>query len=52
MLAIGFALEHSANEHGGILLWGLLGVILTAIIVVAFRIAHHAEVLALRFGEP
>jgi len=33
-------------------LWGLLAVILTAIIAVAFRISHHAEVLALRFGEP
>lgn len=52
VLALGFALEHSAVEHGGIMLWGLLLVILTAIIGVAFRIAHHAEVLAIRFGEP
>ena len=34
------------------LLWGLLLVILAAIIAVAFRISHHAEVLALRLGEP
>jgi len=34
------------------LLWGLLLVILAAIIAVAFRISHHAEVLAIRFGEP
>src|SRR3972149_4987416 len=52
ILGLGFALEHSAVEHGGAMLWGLLLVILAAIIGVAFRIAHHAEVLALRFGEP
>jgi len=52
VLGLGFALEHGAVEQGGILLWGLLGVILAAIIGVAFRIAHHAEVLALRLGEP
>ncbi|MDZ4201481.1 MAG: calcium:proton antiporter [Gallionella sp.] len=51
-LALGFALEHSAVESGGVMLWGLLLVILSAIIGVAFRIAHHAEVLAIRFGEP
>jgi Ca2+:H+ antiporter len=33
-------------------LWGLFGCLLAAIIGVAFRIAHHAEVLALRLGEP
>ena len=52
VLALGFTLEHGAVEHGGIMLWGLLLVILTAIIGVGFRIAHHAEVLAIRFGEP
>ncbi|MFA6015831.1 MAG: calcium:proton antiporter [Gallionellaceae bacterium] len=52
VLGLGFALEHSAITQGGIALWGLLLVILTAIIGVAFRIAHHAEVLAVRFGEP
>jgi Ca2+:H+ antiporter len=52
MLGLGFALEHTAVEQGGILLWGGLLAILTVIIGVAFRIAHHAEVLALRFGEP
>ncbi len=52
ILGLGFALEHSAVEHGGTALWGLLLVILAAIIGVAFRIAHHAEVLAVRFGEP
>jgi len=52
ILALGFTFEHAAVEHGGATLWGLLLVILAAIIAVAFRIAHHAEVLALRFGEP
>lgn len=52
MLGLGFALEHGAVEHGGLMLWGLLAVILVAIIGVAFRIAHHAEVLAIRLGEP
>jgi Ca2+:H+ antiporter len=52
LLGAGFALEHMAVAHGGMLLWGLLLIILAGIIGVAFRIAHHAEVLALRFGEP
>lgn len=52
LLALGFFLEHAAVEQGGVLLWGLLLVILAAIIAVAFRISHHAEVLAIRFGEP
>ncbi|MBK9160904.1 MAG: calcium:proton antiporter [Nitrosomonadales bacterium] len=52
VLGLGFALEHAAVEHGGGALWGLLTIILAAIIGVAFRIAHHAEVLAIRLGEP
>ncbi len=52
ILGLGFALEHGAIAQGGIALWGLLLVILVAIIGVAFRIAHHAEVLAVRLGEP
>ena len=52
VLALGFALEHGAVDRGGATLWGLLLVILAAIIGVAFRIAHHAEVLAMRLGEP
>ena len=51
-MALGFTLEHAAVEQGSAALWGLLLVILAAIIAVAFRIAHHAEVLAMRFGEP
>nr|HPR06134.1 hypothetical protein [Denitromonas sp.] len=52
ILGIGIALEHSAVAHGGLMLWALLGLILAAIIGVAFRISHHAEVLAVRWGEP
>ena len=52
VLGLGFALEHAAVVQGGALLWAGLLVILTAIIAVAFRISHHAEVLAIRFGEP
>ncbi|ADE12751.1 calcium:proton antiporter [Sideroxydans lithotrophicus] len=52
MLGLGFVFEHGAIEHGGVALWGLLMLILAAIIGVAFRIAHHAEVLAMRLGEP
>ena len=48
MLGVGLALEHSALEHGGALLWGLLALTLAAIIGVAFRIAHHAEVIRIR----
>ena len=48
----GFGLEHAALASGGLFLWGLFFVLLAAIIGVAFRIAHHAEVLALRLGEP
>ncbi|HEY5995277.1 MAG TPA: calcium:proton antiporter [Gallionellaceae bacterium] len=52
LLAAGFMLEHAAISKGGTVLWGLLLALLVGIIGVAFRIAHHAEVLALRFGEP
>jgi Ca2+:H+ antiporter len=52
ILGLGFFLEHGAIEQGGAALWGLLLVILAAIMGVAFRISHHAEVLALRWGEP
>jgi len=52
VLALGIGLEHAALEHGGGALWGLLGLILAAIIGVALRISHHAEVLAVRLGEP
>ncbi len=52
ILMLGFTFEHSAITHGGGMLWGMLLVILIGIIAVAFRIAHHAEVMAIRLGEP
>jgi len=52
VLVSSFAFEHAAVAQGGAVLWGVLLVVLVAIIGVAFRISHHAEVLALRFGEP
>ncbi len=48
----GFTLEHAALDAGGAVLWSLFGLVLAAVIGVAFRIAHHAEVLAVRLGEP
>ncbi len=52
MIPAGFALEHAALHTGGLLLGGLFALVLAAILGLAFRIAHHAEVLALRLGEP
>lgn len=51
-IPLGFFLEHAAVHSGGLVLGGLFAVILAAIFALAFRIAHHAEVLALRLGEP
>lgn len=48
----GFSFTDSAIAYGGFILWTCLGLILITIISVAFRIAHHAEILAIRFGEP
>lgn len=48
----GFGLEHAALESGGPFLWSLFFLLFAAIIGVAFRIAYHAEVLAMRLGEP
>lgn len=49
---LGFALEHAAVHAGGAFLLGLFLLVLGTILGLAFRIAHHAEVLALRLGEP
>lgn len=51
-IPLGFLLEHAALQTGGLALATLFSVILAAIFTLAFRIAHHAEVLALRLGEP
>jgi len=52
MLCSGLVLEHTIVGQGGALLWVALLVILISIIGVAFRISHHAEVMAIRLGEP
>ena len=52
ILGLGYIFEHAVVAQGGIQLWLSLLIILAAIIGVAFRISHHAEVLAMRFGEP
>jgi Ca2+:H+ antiporter len=52
MLCLGFAFEHSIVALGGALLWSALLIVLASIIGVAFRISHHAEVMAIRLGEP
>ncbi len=52
LLALGLALEHAAVHAGGAYLAGLFGLVLLAVFGMAFRIAHHAEILALRLGEP
>lgn len=49
---IGFKLEHAALATGGIHLWALFALVLAGVLGLAFRIAHHAEVLASRLGEP
>jgi Ca2+:H+ antiporter len=46
IFVLGLSLEHFVIDQGGVLLWGVLLVILSSIIMVAFRISHHAEVLA------
>lgn len=48
----GFALEHTLIESGGSGIIAGFGVIIAVIIAASFRVAHHAEVLAERFGEP
>ena len=50
--ALGFWLEHAALEAGGMQLWALFALVLAGVFGLAFRIAHHAEVLASRLGEP
>lgn len=49
---IGFAVEHAVIASGAVGV-GLAFVVIVAVIVAAsMRVAHHAEVLAVRFGEP
>jgi Ca2+:H+ antiporter len=51
-IAIGFPLEHTGlSENMTFVASGLI-ILLLVIVGAAFRVAHHSEVLARRFGEP
>ena len=43
ILGLGAALEHGAVEHGGLMLWGLLFVVLAAIIGVPWQRPAQAD---------
>jgi len=49
---LGFVFEHSLVHAGAVLLVAALFALVAVIISVSFRIAHYAEELAERFGEP
>ncbi len=48
----GFPLEHALIENGALGVGVAFVVIILVIIAVSMRVAHHAEVLAVHFGEP
>lgn len=52
VFGLGLMFEHAFVMSSGLVLGAGVVVILGAIIMVAFRISHHAEVLAIRWGEP
>ncbi len=49
---VGFAVEHALVESGIIGVSVAFVVIIAVIVAASMRVAHHAEVLAQRFGEP
>lgn len=49
---VGFAVEHALIESGAVGVGLAFLVILSVIVATSMRVAHHAEVLAERFGEP
>jgi Ca2+:H+ antiporter len=49
---LGFAVEHSLLHAGSAVLIAALVVLIGVIMACAFRVAHHADVLAHHFGEP
>lgn len=51
-IVIGFSLEHTALASNMVFVGVGLIVILAVIVGASFRVAHHSEVLAHRFGEP
>jgi Ca2+:H+ antiporter len=50
--AVVYALEHALLESGAAAIGLTFTLIVAVIVTVSFRVAHHAEVLAERFGEP
>lgn len=51
--ALGFGIyEHSILEAGNTAIWIAFAVLLSVIIATSMRVAHHAEILAHRLGEP
>lgn len=49
---VGFAVEHALIESGAVGVGLAFAVIVAVIVAISMRVAHHAEVLAERFGEP
>jgi Ca2+:H+ antiporter len=49
---IAFPLEHAALQHGKTVALVASGLLILAIVLAALRVAHHAEVLAEKVGEP
>ncbi|OLP58390.1 calcium:proton antiporter [Xaviernesmea oryzae] len=49
---IGFAFEHSLMEAGRFAALAGAGLLVAAIIVASMRVAHHAEMLAVKVGDP
>jgi Ca2+:H+ antiporter len=49
---VGFAVEHALIESGAVGVGSAFLVIVGVIVAISMRVAHHAEVLAERFGEP
>lgn len=52
VVALAFPLEHAVLARGQVAALLLSGVLIGAIILAALRVAHHAEVLAEKVGEP
>jgi Ca2+:H+ antiporter len=48
----GFVVEHSLLHAANLWVWLAIGTLLLVIIGAAMRVAHHAEMLALKLGEP
>ncbi|OIO53647.1 MAG: calcium:proton antiporter [Alphaproteobacteria bacterium CG_4_10_14_0_2_um_filter_63_37] len=52
LLAVLFPLEHTLLHDGLAMVGAVFALIFAAILIASFRVAHHAEVLAHKLGEP